>query len=158
MKEVNIYTDGSSRGNPGPGGYGVVLIYKNIRKELSEGFRHTTNNRMELLAAIAGLNALKTPCKVQLYSDSKYVIDAFNNGWIKSWEEKGWKKKDNKPVSNLDLWKRIIILHRIHKVNFIWVKGHSDNIENERCDLLAVTAASSENLSIDEGYEKISTP
>ena len=157
MKEVNIYTDGSSKGNPGPGGYGVVLIYKNSRKELSEGFRHTTNNRMELLGVITGLNALKNPCKVKLYSDSKYVIDAFNNGWLKSWEEKGWKKKDNKPVLNLDLWKKLINLQRIHEVKFIWVKGHSDNIENERCDLLAVTAASRANLSIDEGYEKIST-
>ena len=131
----------------------LSLYIKNIRKELSEGFRHTTNNRMELLGVIAGLKALKNPCKVNLYSDSKYLIDAFNNGWLKSWEENGWKKKDNKPVLNVDLWKKLIKLNCIHKVKFIWVKGHSANIENERCDFLAVTAATSTGLSIDEGYE-----
>jgi ribonuclease HI len=154
MKEVTIYTDGSSKGNPGPGGYGVVLIYNNNRKELSEGFRCTTNNRMELLAVIEGLSALKFPCKVNLYSDSKYVVDAFNKGWLKAWQKKGWKKKDNKPVLNKDLWQRVLSLYSTHKIQFIWVKGHSENIENERCDLLAVAAAENENLSIDYEYER----
>ncbi|MBF0224871.1 MAG: ribonuclease HI [Desulfobacterales bacterium] len=153
MKEVTIYTDGSSKGNPGPGGYGAILIYKDQRKELSEGFRFTTNNRMELLAVIEALNSLKYPCKINLYSDSKYVIDAFNKGWLRAWKSNGWMKKDKTPVLNSDLWKKLIKLTDIHDVKFIWVKGHADNIENERCDLLAVNASKSDKLSIDEVYE-----
>ncbi len=155
MKDVTIYTDGSSKGNPGPGGYGVVLLYKDNRKELSNGFKRTTNNRMELLAVAEGLKALKCPCNVNLYSDSKYVVDAFNQGWLKLWQTNGWKKKDKKPVLNMDLWKKVIKLTNVHKVTFIWVKGHSDNIENENCDLLAVKAAGREDLPIDIEYEKL---
>lgn len=154
MKKVTIYTDGSSKGNPGPGGYGVVLMYNQHRKELSNGFKCTTNNRMELTAVIEGLKALKFPCKVELFSDSKYVIDAFNQGWLKTWEAKGWKKKGNKEVMNIDLWKKALMHSEIHEIEFIWVKGHSANIENERCDLLAVAAAEQEPLASDIEYEK----
>jgi len=155
MKEVNIYTDGSSKGNPGPGGYGTILIYKENRKELSNGFRCTTNNRMELLAVVEGLKALKYPCKVNVYSDSKYVVDAFNEGWLQAWQSNGWKKKDKKTVLNIDLWEQVIKLINVHQVAFIWVKGHSDNTENEKCDLLAVKAACRVNLPIDIEYEKL---
>ncbi len=157
MKEVSIYTDGSAKGNPGPGGYGVVLMSETHRKELSAGFRLTTNNRMELLAVIEGLKALKTPCSVNVYSDSKYVVDAFNKGWLRSWQKNGWKKKDKKSVLNPDLWKMVsaLISDRGHKVKFIWVKGHANNIENERCDQLAVAAAESSNSGIDAEYEKV---
>ncbi|MDA3896023.1 MAG: ribonuclease HI [Desulfobacteraceae bacterium] len=156
MKEVTIYTDGSSKGNPGPGGYGAVLISQDRRKELSAGFRLTTNNRMELLGVIEGLRALKSPCQVDLYSDSKYVVDAFNKGWLRSWQKNGWKKKDKKPVLNPDLWKMVVALitEKEHKVRFIWVKGHANNPENERCDQLAVKAAEGSNLLVDTEYEK----
>lgn len=156
MKEVTIYTDGSSKGNPGPGGYGAVLISSAHRKELSAGFRLTTNNRMELLGVIEGLKALKSPCKVDLYSDSKYVVDAFNKGWLRSWQKNGWKKKDKKPVLNPDLWKMVVALikDKEHQVRFIWVKGHANNPENERCDQLAVKAAEGSNLLVDTEYEK----
>jgi ribonuclease HI len=156
VKEVTIYTDGSSKGNPGPGGYGAVLISSAHRKELSAGFRLTTNNRMELLAVIEGLKALKSPCKVDLYSDSKYVVDAFNKGWLRSWQKNGWKKKDKKPVLNPDLWKMVaaLIQDKEHQVRFIWVKGHANNPENERCDQLAVKAAEGSNLLVDTEYEK----
>ncbi len=156
MKEVTIYTDGSSKGNPGPGGYGAVLISQDRRKELSAGFRLTTNNRMELLGVIEGLKALKSPCQVDLYSDSKYVVDAFNKGWLRSWQKNGWKKKDKKPVLNPDLWKMVVALitEKEHKVRFIWVKGHANNPENERCDQLAVKAAEGSNLLVDTEYEK----
>ena len=146
---IKIYTDGSSRGNPGPGGYGVVLLYKDLRKELAEGFRLTTNNRMELLAVIRGLEALKVVgLPVTIYSDSKYVVDAIQKGWIWGWQKKGFKDKKNP-----DLWKKYIPLHLRYKPRFHWVKGHDGNIENERCDQLAVDAASGSGLKIDEGYE-----
>jgi len=156
VKEVTIYTDGSSKGNPGPGGYGAVLISQDRRKELSTGFRLTTNNRMELLGVIEGLKALKSPCKVDLYSDSKYVVDAFNKGWLRSWQKNGWKKKDKKPVLNPDLWKMVVelIKDKEHQVRFIWVKGHANNPENERCDQLAVKAAEGSDLLVDTEYEK----
>lgn len=141
MKKVNIYTDGACRGNPGPGGYGVILEYEGREKELSEGFPNTTNNRMELTAAIVGLEALKQPCEVTLYSDSKYLIDAIQKGWLDSWRAKGWKKSDGKPVLNVDLWERLIVQLERHKVRFEWVKGHDGHRYNERCDLLATTAA-----------------
>ncbi|HOK68952.1 MAG TPA: ribonuclease HI [Bacillota bacterium] len=141
MKKVNIYTDGACRGNPGPGGYGVILEYEGREKELSEGFPNTTNNRMELTAAIVGLEALKQPCEVTLYSDSKYLIDAIQKGWLNSWRAKGWKKSDGKPVLNVDLWERLIVQLERHKVRFEWVKGHDGHRYNERCDLLATTAA-----------------
>lgn len=146
---IIIYTDGSSRGNPGPGGYGVVLKYKQHRKELSAGFRKTTNNRMELLAVIAGLEALKEPGhQVVIYSDSKYVVDAIEKRWI--W---GWQKKSFAKVKNPDLWQRFLKVFQQHHVKFKWLKGHAGDIENERCDQLAVQSAQGLNLLIDEGYE-----
>ena len=146
---ITIYTDGAAKGNPGPGGYGTVLIYKQHRKELSEGFRLTTNNRMELLAVIKGLEELKVEgLPVQIYSDSKYVVDAVGKGWIWGWQKKGFKDK-----KNVDLWKRYIPLHLRFKPKFVWVKGHAGNIENERCDVLAVEAALSPGLKADIGYE-----
>lgn len=146
---VIIYTDGASKGNPGPGGYGVVLKYGKFRKELSEGFRKTTNNRMELLAVISGLEALtKDGLPVTIYSDSKYVVDAVEKGWLWGWVKKGFKDKKNP-----DLWKRFIPAYKRQKVKFKWVKGHAGNIENERCDQLAVEASSGLVLQIDHGFE-----
>jgi ribonuclease HI len=146
---IIIYTDGSSRGNPGPGGYGVVLKYKQHRKELSEGFRKTTNNRMELLAVIIGLEALKEPgLQVTVFSDSKYVVDAVEKGWIWGWEKKNFKDKKNE-----DLWRRFIKIYKKHQVKFQWLKGHAGDIENEICDRLAVSSAEGNNLKTDEGYE-----
>lgn len=153
LKEVKIYTDGGSLGNPGPGGYGVVLIYKEMRKELFRGFRLTTNNRMELLAAIEGVKSLKTKCKVTLYSDSKYLVDAINLGWLTSWQKKGWKRSKNKQVLNVDLWKKLVKYIEKHEIEFVWVQGHAGIKENERCDYLTQVAANSNNLYIDELYE-----
>jgi ribonuclease HI len=145
---IIIYTDGASRGNPGPGGYGVVLKFKQHRKELSEGFRLTTNNRMELLAAIKGLEALKEPGHdVTIYSDSKYVIDAVEKGWLLGWVKKGFAGK-----KNADLWQRFLNVYKLHRVKFVWVRGHAGNVENERCDQLAVASALGDKLLIDEGY------
>ena len=138
MKEVTLYTDGACSGNPGPGGWGAILIYKDIRKEMSGGDRETTNNKMELTAAIEGLSALKEPCKVQLYSDSKYLIDGITKGWARGWRAKGWKKSDGKPALNVDLWEKILELDDYHEIEYIWVKGHAGNPNNERCDRLAV--------------------
>lgn len=154
MKSVNVYTDGACRGNPGNGGYGVVLEYNGHEKELSAGYRRTTNNRMELLAAITGLEQLKEPCAVTLYSDSKYLIDAISKGWVESWRKKGWKKADGKMALNVDLWKRLILLLEKHSVELVWVKGHNGHQYNERCDLLATTAADGDNLAEDEEYIK----
>ncbi|HLT07500.1 MAG TPA: ribonuclease HI [Cyclobacteriaceae bacterium] len=146
---IIIYTDGAAKGNPGKGGYGTILIYKNHRKELSEGFRLTTNNRMELLAVIKGLEELKVEgIPVTIYSDSKYVVDSVTKGWIWSWQKKGFKDK-----KNVDLWKRYIPLHLKYKPRFEWVRGHAGNVENERCDRLAVAAAESDQLQVDRGYE-----
>ncbi len=138
MKEVNIYTDGACSGNPGKGGYCAILIYGEIEKVVSGFEDNTTNNRMEILAAIMGLKALKEPCKVNLYSDSQYLISAFNEGWIISWQQNNWKNSNKKEVKNVDLWKDIINLTNIHEVTFIKVKGHSDNEYNNRCDKIAV--------------------
>ncbi|HKK38585.1 MAG TPA: ribonuclease HI [Cryomorphaceae bacterium] len=147
--KVVIYTDGSSRGNPGPGGYGAVLISeKGHEKKLSEGFRRTTNNRMELLSVIKALEALKKPCEVLVFSDSKYVVDAVEKGWVYAWQKKGFAKKKNP-----DLWKRFLAVARNHKVKFEWVKGHAGNVYNEKCDKMAVAAAQKPNLPPDEGYE-----
>jgi ribonuclease HI len=147
---ITMYTDGASQGNPGPGGYGVVLKYKQHRKELSQGYRRTTNNRMELLAVIVGLEAIKEPgFEVTVYSDSRYVVDAVEKKWL--W---GWVKKNFAKVKNPDLWQRLLKVYTKHKVRFVWVKGHAGNPENERCDQLAVQAASNRQLLlIDEGYE-----
>jgi len=149
-KDIIIYTDGASRGNPGPGGYGAVLMSGSYRKELAEGFRRTTNNRMELLAVIKALEALKKEgSTVTVYTDSKYVADAIEKGWVFNWEKKNFKKKKNP-----DLWKRLLEVYRKHQVKFYWVRGHADVIENERCDQLAVEASKQDNLSIDHIYEQ----
>ena len=155
--KVTIYTDGAARGNPdGPGGYGTILSYVDSRgtehrKELSAGYQRTTNNRMELMAAIAGLEALNRPCNVTLYSDSQYLVRAFNEHWIDGWIKKGWKRSANEPVKNVDLWKRLLSAKQPHQVTFIWVKGHNGHPQNERCDRLATAAADGTGLLIDPG-------
>lgn len=143
MKKVDIYTDGACRGNPGRGGWGAVLVYNGREKELSGGEPETTNNRMELTAAIRSLACLREPCEVTLYSDSKYLIDAITKGWVYSWKSKGWKKADKSPALNVDLWEELLKLLEKHKVNFIWVKGHDGHVYNERCDKLATAYADS---------------
>ena len=153
MKKIIIYTDGAAKGNPGNGGYGVVMKYGTYRKELSEGFRNTTNNRMELLAVIISLKNIKIKCPVEVYSDSKYVIDSISKGWLFRWVKKSFKGKKNK-----DLWEQYLSLHYKFDIKYFWVKGHANNIENERCDELAVAAAegngpNGRSLSIDAGFE-----
>ena len=143
MKKVDIYTDGACRGNPGKGGWGAVLVYNGREKELSGGERETTNNRMELTAAIESLKMLKEPCEVTLYSDSKYLIDAITKGWVYGWKAKGWRKADKSPALNVDLWEEILALLDKHKVTFVWVKGHDGHAYNERCDKLATGYADS---------------
>ncbi len=146
---ISIYTDGASRGNPGPGGFGTVIKKGTRRKEFSGGFRLTTNNRMELLAVIIGLEALLKPnLQVTIYSDSKYVVDAIEKKWVFGWVKKGFKDKKNP-----DLWKRFLQIYPKHKVKMVWVKGHAGNVENERCDQLATEAADGKNLKLDLGYE-----
>ena len=137
-KHVEIFTDGACSGNPGPGGWGTVLRYKGNTRELSGGERETTNNRMELTAVIEALSALKEPCDVTLTSDSKYVIDAIQKGWVYGWKKKGWVKSDKKPALNVDLWEQLLPLLAYHQVEFVWVKGHAGHPENERCDQMAV--------------------
>ena len=138
MKQVSIYTDGACSGNPGPGGWGAILEYQGTEKELSGGEAATTNNRMELTAVIKGLQALKEPCIVELYSDSKYVIDALERGWAGSWKKKGWIKSDKRPALNPDLWEVMLALTEVHQLHYHWVKGHVDNPKNNRCDEMAV--------------------
>lgn len=138
MKQIEIYTDGACSGNPGPGGWGAVLRYNGREKEISGGEAQTTNNRMELTAVIAALECLKEPCAVELYSDSKYVIDALSKGWAVSWRKKGWIKSNKKPALNVDLWDRLLKLTEAHEMHYHWVKGHADNEYNNRCDALAV--------------------
>lgn len=156
--KVEIYTDGAARGNPnGPGGYGAVLQYRDKNgtlheRELSKGYKRTTNNRMEMMAAIAGLEALIRPCEVDLYSDSAYLVNAFNKNWIDGWIKKNWKRGKNEPVKNVDLWKRLLEAKKNHNVNFIWVKGHNGHPQNERCDILATSAADGSELLVDEGF------
>lgn len=137
-KTVYLYTDGACSGNPGPGGYGVILRYKDKEREISGGEAQTTNNRMELMGVIMGLTALKEPCDVQLYTDSKYVSDAIEKGWAKKWKENGWKKSNKEPALNIDLWEEILFLLDKHDVTLHWIKGHNGHPENERCDKLAV--------------------
>ena len=149
MAHVELYTDGSARSNPGPGGYGVILKYGNTEKELSQGYRKTTNNRMELLAVIVGLESLtREGVEVHVYSDSKYVVEAVNQGWVFGWQKKGFKNKKNP-----DLWQRFLKIYPKHKVKFHWIRGHNDHPFNERCDVLATTAADGYHLLVDEGYE-----
>lgn len=155
---IEIYTDGACRGNPGPGGYGVVLVSGGLKKELSGGFRKTTNNRMELLACIEGLKALKKPCRVTLTSDSKYVVNAVEKGWAEKWRSKGWKLSPSKPAKNPDLWEALLDLCSTHAVELKWIKGHAGHPENERCDALAVAASHKKELPADEGFENGTLP
>ena len=138
MKTVTLYTDGACSGNPGPGGWGAILEYMGHEKELSGGEENTTNNRMELTAVIRGLEALKESCTVELYSDSKYVIDGLQKGWAQSWQKRGWIKSDKKPALNPDLWERLLALTARHEMHYHWVKGHAENPKNNRCDEMAV--------------------
>lgn len=149
LKEVTIYTDGACSGNPGPGGYGVVLIFNGNRKEISGGFNNTTNNRMELMGVITGLESLKEKCKVQIVSDSKYIVDAVEKGWLEKWRSNGWMRTKSEEAKNSDLWKRLWDLMEYHEVKFKWVKGHSDNPENTVCDKLAVAETKKEGLPED---------
>lgn len=153
MKQVTAYTDGACLGNPGPGGYAAILNYGDHRREFSGGFRRTTNNRMEILAAIIVLEALKEPCEVILYSDSQYLVNAIRQGWAVRWRENGWRRNRKEPAINPDLWARLLEHTERHKVEFRWLRGHAGHPENERCDRLAVAAANAPNLAIDFGYE-----
>ena len=149
--KVNIYTDGACSGNPGPGGYGAVLVHVDSNgvkheKEFSAGYKHVTNNQMELLAVIVAIEALKKPCSIVLTSDSKYVVEAFSKNWIDGWIKRGWKTADKKPVKNVELWQRLLKALKPHDIDFVWVKGHAVHPYNERCDKLAVTAYKQDNL------------
>lgn len=157
MQHVDMFTDGAARGNPGPGGFGCVLRYvdtsgKVHEREISQGYRNTTNNRMELMGVIAGFEALNVPCDVTVTSDSNYVIKAFNDHWVDGWLKRGWVTSGRKPVKNVDLWKRLLDAKKGHTVRWTWVEGHAGHPENERCDVLATTAADSENLIVDTGF------
>jgi ribonuclease HI len=149
---IIIYTDGGCLGNPGPGGYGAVLLYRDHRREISGGYRLTTNNRMELMGAIAALEALESPGRVTLHTDSRYVVDAVEKGWARNWRAHGWRKPDKQPAMNPDLWERLLDLCSRHDVKFVWVRGHAGDIENERCDALANLAATRKDLPADPGY------
>ena len=153
MKRVVIHTDGGCKGNPGPGGYGAVLVSGTHRKELAAGYRLTTNNRMELRAAIAALELLNEPCEVDLHSDSKYIIDALTKNWIAGWQRRGWHTAANQPVKNRDLWLRLLAAIAPHKIHWHWLKGHAGHAENERCDVLANAAARGAVLLADAGFE-----
>lgn len=152
MKEIDIHTDGSCLGNPGKGGWAAVLRYKQHERELSGGFAPTTNNRMEVLAAIEGLAALNEPCQVNLYTDSRYLCDAVEKNWLTVWQRNGWVTSQKKPVKNKDLWQRLLPLLQKHQVRLHWVRGHAGNTDNERCDVLAKEAAQARNLPADPGY------
>jgi ribonuclease HI len=154
---VVLYCDGACLGNPGPGGYGVILVYGDHRREIAGGFRLTTNNRMELMGAITGLAALKRACAVTLVSDSEYLVNSIRKGWAIGWRGRGWKRA-GKVVPNADLWERLLTLTDTHRVAVEWVQGHAGHVENERCDLLARTAAASNDLAIDVGYETRRSP
>ena len=156
-KYVAIYTDGACIGNPGPGGYGTVLIYKGRRRELSRGYRLTTNNRMEMLAAIVALEALKESCRVTIHTDSEYLANAVEKGWARRWKANGWRRNKKEKALNPDLWERLITLCDSHEVEFKWIRGHAGDIENERCDSLAIQAAQQSTLIVDEGYEASKT-
>ncbi|NWF77598.1 MAG: ribonuclease HI [Chloroflexi bacterium] len=151
-KHVTIYTDGACLGNPGPGGYGVILLYRGHKRELSGGYDKTTNNRMEIMAAIVGLEALKEKCQVTLYSDSEYLVKAMSRGWAQRWRANRWQRSKREKVLNPDLWERLLQLCDHHEIKFSWVKGHAGTLENRRCDELAMQAAQQPNLPDDEGY------
>ena len=152
VKHVTIYTDGACLGNPGPGGYGAILLYQGRKRELSGGYSRTTNNRMEIMAAIVGLEALKQKCSVTLYSDSEYLVKAMSQGWAKRWRANGWKRSKREKALNPDLWERLLQLCEHHEVQFSWVRGHAGTEENTHCDELAVQAAQQSDLPRDEGY------
>jgi len=152
MKNIDIYTDGACSGNPGPGGYGAVLLDNGARKELSGGYKTTTNNRMEIIAAIRGLSALRERCAVRLFSDSRYLVDAVQKGWAVKWRSNGWKRNRTDKALNVDLWTELLELLERHDVDFVWVKGHADNAENERCDRLARDFITNGELPDDIGY------
>jgi ribonuclease HI len=155
LKEVTIFTDGACLGNPGPGGCAAILVYGEHRKELKRGYRWTTNNRMELMALVMALEALKYSCIVSIHADSKYLLDAFRENWIERWKQKGWRTRSRTEVQNIDLWKRIDELMQNHHPSFSWIKGHSGHAENTRCDKLALSAATHSASLIDQGYESI---
>lgn len=155
---IQIYTDGGVVNNPGPGGYGVVIIQQDQRIELSGGFRLTTNNRMELMACIAALERLATPSAVTIYTDSKYLVDAIEKGWVFRWRSHGWRKNKEQKAENADLWSKLLTIYEQHDAKLVWVKGHGGKPENERCDQLAAAAARGSNLAIDRGYEKAEDP
>lgn len=154
LKQVNIYTDGACSGNPGPGGYGTLLVYGQKRKELSGGFRLTTNNRMELTAVIVGLRALRFRCAVTVYTDSRYVAEGINKGWAAKWKRNGWRRNQTEMATNIDLWEELLNLCAEHEMVFEWVRGHAGHSENESCDKLAVAATKQADLPADIGYEK----
>lgn len=153
MKKITLYSDGACSGNPGPGGYGAVFVYGEHSKELSKGYRHTTNNRMELLGIIEPMESLKEPCEVHAVTDSQYITNAINKGWIDNWVKKGWKTAAKKPVKNQDLWNRLIELMNKHSLTIEWVRGHNGHPMNESCDDLAVSAREGTNLAEDKGYD-----
>jgi ribonuclease HI len=155
MKNIEMYTDGACSGNPGPGGYGAVILFKEHRKEISGGYTKTTNNRMEVMAVIKGLETLKEKCVVTVYSDSKYVVDAVEKGWALKWQKNNWIRGRNNPVINPDLWQQVLKLLNYHEVKFVWVKGHANNKENERCDFLATEYIKQGILEVDEKYISI---
>ncbi len=154
MKKVFLYSDGACSVNPGPGGWGSILTYQDSSKELSQGYKNTTNNRMELMGIIEPLRLLKEPCEVIIYSDSKYVVNAINKKWLDKWATRNWKRSDGYNVANIDLWKILLKLQDVHQLSFNWIKGHNGHIENERCDKLAVLARKQINLLEDNGYSR----
>ncbi len=156
-KHLTIYTDGACLGNPGPGGYGIVLMFMKHRREISLGYRKTTNNRMEVLAAIVGLEAINEPCRVTLFSDSQYLVNAISKGWARRWQANGWKRNKKERALNPDLWERLLAVCERHDVEFKWVRGHAGNEENECCDRLATLAAEASATEIDTAYESLSS-
>lgn len=154
MKQIQLYTDGACSGNPGPGGFGVILRYKDNRRELSGGYKNTTNNRMELRALIVGLQALKEPCRVDIYCDSKYIVDAIEQGWAKKWRANHWRRNKKELAKNVDLWTLLLELMEKHQVTMHWIRGHAGHPENEHCDRLAVEAANGKNLREDWSEER----
>ncbi|MBS1724789.1 MAG: ribonuclease HI [Armatimonadetes bacterium] len=155
LKEVTVYTDGACQGNPGRGGFCAVLQFGDKRREIVKGYRLTTNNRMEMRAAIAGLEALRYPCRVTIWTDSKYLADGIEQGWAKRWRSKGWVVKSGERAANVDLWAQLLALCETHEVRFRWLKGHAGHEENELCDRLSVEAAAGEHLEVDEAYEAL---